>query len=242
MHPSFNPGRGAVVDHVPRMATGLMLLALGFWAIAELARMMPGMVRNLARPCVGCYLGPFEPPLEPFRMPARRSQVAIAVEATLPVLTTVQTSVIDTESIQLGDAGGWLGPSDLLAAQLVSLFGFDRTSSDAALSFVRNDAVMMCRCSASAEAWTFTGEPDPTGHEARKDDKTARITWTGVPVDGFTDGNLNVSYLSEAATLAGTWLVPIFISPDAPWYDLQPTRASDIEAGIVMCRMRGSPG
>ena len=49
----------------PRMGAGLILLLLGCWGIACLARSLHGLIRALDQTCGACDLGAFEPPLKP---------------------------------------------------------------------------------------------------------------------------------------------------------------------------------
>jgi hypothetical protein len=119
MCPSFNPAQGSAAYRIPRAGTSLVLLALGCWGIANVARMMPGLVRSVTRPCAGCYLGAFEPPLERFELPAGKPQDAGTGagngERTVPALSVVQAAVSDTEVAQSRGKGDWFGLGNLIA-------------------------------------------------------------------------------------------------------------------------------
>lgn len=92
MHPSLNLSQGSAAHGVSRLGTSLILLVLGYWGITLLARAVPDIIRRIAQPCAGCYLGAFGPPLEPYGHPFRQSEDTATAGTTPPPAMTVQPS------------------------------------------------------------------------------------------------------------------------------------------------------
>ena len=211
MYPSSNLSQGSVAYRVPRVASNLMLLALGCWGVATLVRVTPGILRHFMQPCAGCYLGAFEPPLEPYRTLVKQ-----------PSATS-----------QTADHGHWLVLETLTAAEQTSLSGANGVGQGATMPRWHEDGGMKGEFHAIAEsrgyAREFTTFAATSIGRGWVDDPMAAQTWTGVSIGRIAVARLNVASIPGAANLVDGLTAPVSLAPNAP--SIGVPQVSDVQSG-----------
>jgi hypothetical protein len=224
MHP-FNLAQGTVRYRVPRVGTSVMLLALGCWGGANLARVMPGIIGHVARSCAGCYSGPFQSPLDPYRIPAGQSEDSAAAATTPLALKPLGTAGLGPLASKSGGAGDWLALTGVIAAEPTSVVGIQRVN----LWRGQNTGRLARELPAGVDgAWEASGfAADLTGRAAPGGNTMAQTNWTSVPAGHFADHHLDVLSISGSANQAEGQLAFIAGSPNPPRNDSLPAQGSD---------------
>ena len=215
MHPSSSLTQGSVAYRVPRVTTRLMLLALGCWGIATLVHAMPGIIRQFAQPCAGCYVGAFESPLQPYRNPVNPTDSRGMAP---PGVKTWQVSAAGMAASQPAGQGHWL----LLATeQMSNRLGQGATMQDD--GGMQGEFYAIANRRGYAPAFTRSALD---GRDGRIVDPVATVMWAGVSTGSFAGYHLNVPSLPEAAKLAGA------LSPIGPSDGLRQASDRYVQRGI----------
>jgi hypothetical protein len=233
MHPSSGLTQSSVAYGLPRVGASVALLLLGCWGVATLAGGLPGVIRQIARPCAGCYLGAFEPPLEPYGHPFRQADDTATGGQKPPVAMTVRTAFPGPRESQPGRSGRLLASSDAIAADQTSLFGAARIGQDAARFLGLNGGDMIPEFHAGGAgpgyAWAASRfEPDAVSGGSMHDGPTARDPWNAMPVWGVPDYRFNFTSTSGAAAIVDGSVRPSAsgLGAGAPWYNARQTGLS----------------
>ena len=139
MHHSSKVMHGNAAHGLPRVGASVALLLLGLWAVATLAREMPGIIRQIARPCAGCYLGAFGPPLVPYGRPFAHGDDPAPRVKTPPAEMDARLSDDNRRDAQPGGAKHWLVLNDASAGGQISLFGAGAIGQNAAAVLALTD-------------------------------------------------------------------------------------------------------
>lgn len=196
MHSRSNPLHGAVAHGIPRVGAGVAMLLLTGWGVALLAWVTPGIVKPFTRPCAGCYLGAFGPPLEPYGLPTRRTGETGAGNAAPSTGHGADTAA--------GGASGWLDLRDTVAVDRSALFGTGRISQDAAAFFARNDGGTPGEAHAVDDDFRQAFGPgwfasDTVGDAPVQGDTVPRRPWDGGTLWGPSVNRLDVTTTAPVA-------------------------------------------
>jgi hypothetical protein len=194
MHPSLSPTQGSVARGFSRLGASLILLLVGCWGIAILALDMPDIIRQIARPCAGCYLGAFAPPLEPYGHPARRREDTALAGTTAPPAMTVEP--LSTGS---GDLH-WLALNDAISADQISLFGANPVSEGTVTFLAPNMARALSTGDTGFLYAVVPGQPEPGTIRDGSIDPTARNPWNAAANWGFSQNRFVIESIPRAAT------------------------------------------
>ncbi len=215
MHASSNLTHG-----IPRIGASLVLLVLGCWGILAAVRVMPDVMRQLARPCSGCALDVFAPPLEPYGF-AFRDTAAGGMPP--PPVTSVVTV---TPRSQPGGSLRWLGPNGRI--------GLDRTPlAGAGLRY----------------AWTANRfAPDSAGLGGMDGDPAVRNSWSAGPIWSLADDRSSTPPASGTTQFAGIMISVDSVFQSSPIGPGARTRSNDggraydvLPAADAMPRIEGTP-
>ena len=197
MHPSSNLSQGHVAYGLPRAGASLILLALGCWGITMLARTMPDIIRQIARPCPGCYLGAFGPPLEAYGHRFRQTEDVAPKRNVPPAAVTLFTN---------GGDAHWLAPRQMIGTGQTSLFGAPPISQNTAAFLTPDVGSMIPGVRAEGGdpgfAWTFSRFDPGTGSDGSINERPwMRDRWNTEQISSFPVSRLASEAISGAATL-----------------------------------------
>lgn len=143
MHPSSDLTQVTAVPGFPRVGASVIALALACWGVAILARATPDIIRHIARPCGGCYVSAFGPPLEPYNLLIKPGGPTAATSASSPA--AMPAASIDNR--------------DLLRFTLNELIAFDRPPGVDASLVPRNFGTLLA-VNVGAMTWAFHAAGD----------------------------------------------------------------------------------
>ncbi len=224
MHPSSNLAQGTGIRGVPRLGTRLVWLLLGCTGLATFAGLTSDLIRQIARPCTDCYLGAFEPPIDPYGHALKHSE-AIAAATTTPPATSVRAVPAAMPGAPPEGSRPWLVLNGALAlGRTASLGAIGIGQSDAAL-LTPNDGAALHKFPVGGVdfmyPWTFAKfEPDVVN-------KAAQDPWRSTAVGRFSEYRFHLSPLSGAPSFPGS------PSSEAQWRELTDYRfpANDLATG-----------
>jgi hypothetical protein len=201
-------------DHLtlvlPRLGISLVALLLGGIGILLLAGALPGVSRWFGQPCGTCYLGAFDPPLEPYGHPARRAGDTTANPST-PLSRTAVAPIAEPRESRLAGGLLWIAANEPTALEQPILIdpGRGEPTIDGPGRALGQWANSVTPDTQHFPAIELTGVMAASG-------ATERDAWHAWPVWGAAPGRANWSAVPYAATDA---MVERQTGGDRRWID-----------------------